>query len=173
MVGPIRVAILTISDRSFRGEREDLGGPAVEKALERIPFPTAVVERTVLPDQRDDIAWNLERIGDSGVADLVFTTGGTGLGPRDVTPQGTLDAADYEVPGIGEAMRAATRAAVPAADLSRATAAVRKRTLVVNLPGSPRGAVECLDVVARLLPHAVATLRGEDHVPASGRGATA
>ena len=171
MESPIRVAILTISDRSFRGEREDLGGPAVERALVRIPAPTVVVERTVLPDQRDDIAWNLGRIADGDVADLVLTTGGTGLGPRDSTPQGTLDAADYEVPGIGEAMRAAIRAAVPEADLSRATAAVRKRTLVVNLPGSPRGAVECLDVVARLLPHAIATLRGEDHVPVAGLSA--
>ncbi len=165
---PIRVAVLTISDRSFRGERADAGGPAVERALEKVPAPTVVVERTLLPDERDDVRWNLERICDSGIADLVLTTGGTGLGPRDCTPQGTLDAADYEVPGIGEAMRAATRAAVPTADLSRATAAVRRRTLVVNLPGSPRGAVECLDVVARLLPHAVATLRGEDHVPAPG-----
>jgi molybdenum cofactor synthesis domain-containing protein len=164
----IRVVILTISDRSFRGERVDAGGPAVERALARIPAPTLVVERTILPDQREDIARSLERIADSGVADLVLTTGGTGLSPRDVTPQGTLDAADYEVPGLGEAMRAATRAALPAADLSRGTAVVRRRTLVVNLPGSPRGAVECLEVVARLLPHAVATLRGEDHVPSSG-----
>lgn len=166
MSEPIRVAVLTISDRSFQGLRPDGGGPAVERALAKIPFATVVVERTVLPDQRDDIAWNIERICDSGAADLVLTTGGTGLGPRDVTPQGTLDAADYEVPGLGEAMRAALRAAVPMTDLSRATAVVRKRTLVVNLPGSPRGAVECLDVVARLLPHAIATLRGEDHAPA-------
>jgi molybdenum cofactor synthesis domain-containing protein len=157
----LRVAILTISDRSFRGEREDRGGPAVAAALTRLVVGVEIVERKTLPDEAVDIEWNLRRIADTGAADLVLTTGGTGLAPRDVTPQATLAAVDYEVPGLGEAMRAATRAALPAAVLSRQVAGVRGRTLILNLPGSPRGAVECLEVVAGVLPHAVATLRGE------------
>ena len=158
---PPRVAVLTISDRSFRGEREDRGGPAVCAALERLLGEIHVVEQKVLPDEAEDISWNLKRLADTGQADLILTTGGTGLAPRDVTPQATLAVLDYEVPGIPEAIRAATRAALPASILSRAAAGVRGRTLILNLPGSPRGAVECLEVVASVLPHAVATLRGE------------
>jgi len=157
----MRVAVLTVSDSSFRGEREDRGGPAVADAVVRLVAGARVVETRVVPDERSDIEWNLKRLADTGVADVVLTTGGTGLAPRDVTPQATLAVIDYEAPGLAEAMRAATRAAVPAAILSRQVAGVRGRTLVVNLPGSPRGAVECLDVIAPVLPHAVATLRGE------------
>ncbi|HKC24207.1 MAG TPA: MogA/MoaB family molybdenum cofactor biosynthesis protein [Thermoanaerobaculia bacterium] len=153
--------MLTISDRSFRREREDRGGPAVAEAVRRHLPGAEIVETLVLPDERDDIEWNLKRLGDTNGADLVLTTGGTGLAARDVTPQATLAAVDYEAPGLAEAMRAATRAAVPTAILSRQAAGVRGRTLIVNLPGSPRGAVECLEVIAAVLPHAVATLRGE------------
>ena len=162
----MRVALLTISDRSFQGERADQGGPAVESALVRLfgGAETEIVERCVLPDERDDIEWHLRRLADGDLADLVLTTGGTGLSPRDVTPQATLAIVDYEVPGLGEAMRASTRAAVPTAILSRQVAGVRARTLILNLPGSPRGAVECLDVVASVLPHALATLRGHADV---------
>lgn len=157
----MRVAILTISDRSYHGERADKGGPAVADAVARLLPGAVVVEQTILPDERDDIAWNLKRLADTGAADLVLTTGGTGLSPRDVTPQATLDVLDYEVPGLAEVMREATRASVPTAILSRQVAAVCGRTLIVNLPGSPRGAVECLGAVASVLGHAVATLRGE------------
>ena len=157
----MRVAILTISDRSYHGERADKGGPAVADAVARLLAGAVVVEETILPDERDDIAWNLKRIADTGAADLVLTTGGTGLSPRDVTPQATLDVLDYEVPGLAEVMREATRASVPTAILSRQIAAVCGRTLIVNLPGSPRGAVECFEAVAYVLGHAVATLRGE------------
>ncbi len=157
----MRVAILTISDRSYDGEREDKSGPAVADGVARLLAGAVVVEQTILPDEREDIAWNLKRLADTDAADLVLTTGGTGLSPRDVTPQATRDVVDYEVPGLGEVMREATRGAVPTAILSRQVAAVCGRTLIVNLPGSPRGAVECLEAVASVLGHAVATLRGE------------
>lgn len=157
----MRVAVLTISDRSYHGERADKTGPAVAEAVRRLLPGASIVEQTILPDEKDDIEWNLKRIADTASADLVLTAGGTGLSPRDVTPQATQAIAGYEVPGIGELMRAATRAALPVAILSRQVAAVRERTLVVNLPGSPRGAVECLEAVVEVLPHAVTTLRNE------------
>jgi len=157
----VRVAVLTISDRSYHGERADKTGPAVAEAVRRLLPGASIVEQTILPDERSDIEWNLKRIADTASADLVLTAGGTGLSPRDVTPQATQAIANYEVPGIGELMRAATRAALPVAILSRQVAAVRERTLIVNLPGSPRGAVECLEAVADVLPHAVTTLRNE------------
>jgi molybdopterin adenylyltransferase len=157
----VRVAVLTISDRSYHGERADKTGPAVAEAVLRLLPGASVVEQTILPDEKGDIEWNLKRLADTSAADLVLTAGGTGLSPRDVTPQATQAVAGYEVPGIAEAMRAATRAALPSAILSRQVAAVRERTLVVNLPGSPRGAVECLEAVADVLGHAVATLRDE------------
>jgi len=157
----VRVAVLTISDRSYHGERADKTGPALAAAVRRLLPGASIVEQTILPDERSDIEWNMKRIADTASADLVLTAGGTGLSPRDVTPQATQAIAGYEVPGIGELMRAATRAALPVAILSRQVAAVRERTLIVNLPGSPRGAVECLEAVAEVLPHAVTTLRNE------------
>lgn len=157
---PLRVAVLTVSDRSFRGEREDRGGPAVADAARRL-LGAEVVETRVVPDEKDDVAWNLARLADAEHVDLVLTTGGTGISPRDVTPEATRAVVTIELPGIAEAMRAAGRAALPSAMLSRQVAGVRGRTLVVNLPGSPRGAVECLEAVAAALPHAVSVLRGD------------
>ncbi len=168
----MRVAVLTISDRCARGERGDKGGPAVAEAAGRLITGAEVVKRKILPDDRAAIEVELTHLADGGAADLVLTTGGTGLSPRDVTPQATRAVVDYEVPGLAEAMRAATRAAVPSAILSRQVAGVRKRTLVVNLPGSPKGAVECLEAIASVLPHAVATLRneaGDEHPGPSAR----
>ncbi|HEX7578927.1 MAG TPA: MogA/MoaB family molybdenum cofactor biosynthesis protein [Thermoanaerobaculia bacterium] len=163
----MRVAILTVSDRSFRGEREDEGGPAVARAAVRL-LSAVVVETAIVPDEKDDITWHLRRLADTQAADLILTTGGTGLAPRDVTPQATLAAIDYAVPGLAEQMRAETRVAVPTAVLARQVVGVRERTLIVNLPGSPRGAVECLEAIAAVLPHAVASLRGEVLHPVSG-----
>ena len=171
MSAPPRVAVLTVSDRSFRGEREDRGGPAVADAARRL-LGAEVVEARVVPDEKDDIAWNIARYADNEHVDLVLTTGGTGLTLRDVTPEATRSVVAFEVPGLPEAMRAASRAALPSAMLSRQAAGVRGKTLVLNLPGSPRGAVECLEAVAAALPHAVAMLRGEgsdDHPAAVDR----
>ena len=135
-MSPIRVAVLTVSDRSFRGEREDRGGPAVVQALHRLLGGLEIVETRIVPDEEDDIAWNLRRLAETDAADLVVTTGGTGLSPRDVTPQATLSVIDYQVPGLAEAMRAETRVTVATAVLARQVAGVRERTLIVNLPGS-------------------------------------
>lgn len=160
MTAPLRVAVLTVSDRSARGEREDRGGPAVAEAARRL-LGAEVVEAQVVPDEKDDIVWHLTRFADNVLADLVLTTGGTGISERDVTPEATRSVISLELPGLAEAMRAASRAALPSAMLSRQVAGIRGKTLVVNLPGSPRGAVECLEAIAAALPHAVAMLRGE------------
>ncbi|MBK6405557.1 MAG: molybdopterin adenylyltransferase [Holophagales bacterium] len=160
MSAPLGVAVLTVSDRSFRGEREDRGGPAVADAARSL-LGADVVELLVVPDEKDDIAWNLTRLADNVRVDLVLTTGGTGISERDVTPEATRAVITRELPGLGEAMRAASRTALPTAMLSRQVAGIRGKTLVVNLPGSPRGAVECLEAIAAALPHAVAMLRGD------------
>ena len=160
MSEPLRVAVLTVSDRSFRGEREDRGGPAVANAARRL-LGADVVEVRIVPDEKDDVAWQLTRLADNEHVDLVLTTGGTGISDRDVTPEATRSVLSFEIPGLPEAMRAASRAALPSAMLSRQVAGVRGKTLVVNLPGSPSGAVECLEAIAAVLPHAAAMLRGE------------
>ena len=127
-----------------------------------LPAEFDVVLERVLPDERALLETLLRDLCDRGVAECVVTCGGTGLTQRDITPQATLAIADYEVPGLGEAMRAASVAHVPTAMLSRAVAVVRRRTLIVNLPGSPKGARETLAVIAPVLPHALALLAGDD-----------
>jgi len=145
----MRIAILTVSDRSARGEREDATGPAIEAALNR----AHVVERLIVPDEQAEIEAVLEKWCDEGVADLVITNGGTGLSPRDVTPEATQAVIERNVPGLPEAMRA--KSPTPFAYLSRQVAGIRNGTLIVNLPGSPKAATECLEAIADILEHAV------------------
>ena len=150
-------AVLTVSDRASRGEFEDRAGPAVAALLRAAGFEVAAP--AVLPDDAERISAWLRARADEDDAALVVTAGGTGLTPRDRTPQATEAVLDYRVEGIAEAMRAASIAVVPTAMLSRAVAVVRGRTLILNLPGSERGATENLEVVLPVLAHAVAQLR--------------
>jgi len=165
---PARTAlVLTASDRSAEGEREDTSGDDVARRLEEIGFR---VERMIVPDERGRIERALAAA--SVRHPLIVTTGGTGLTPRDVTPQATLAVVDYEVPGLAEAMRAAGRLKTPFADLSRGVVGVRDRSLIVNLPGSPKGALENLEAILPALDHALETLAGP-HDHAGGPGADA
>lgn len=157
----IRLAIVTVSDKASRGERDDAGGPAIREALASIGVEVAEVEYAVVADDEHQIAEALFHLTQRPDVDLVLTTGGTGLAPRDVTPQSTLRAIDYEVPGIAEAMRAASLRVTPAGMLSRGVAGVRQRTLIINLPGNPKAVRENLAAIAAALPHAISTLRGE------------
>ena len=158
-------AVVTASDGTAGGTREDTSGPAVSSLLAEAGFD--VVAREVVPDDLDAIAAVLRRLADDGLA-LVCVTGGTGLGPRDVTPEATRAVIDREVPGLAEAMRAVGRASTPMADLSRGIVGLRGATLIVDLPGSPRGATESLAAIVEVLPHALDLAAGDtvSHPPA-------
>lgn len=157
-MNPIRAAIVILSDKGFAGQREDLSGPALRELLEGHAEITA---QLLLPDDRDQIAAALVKLCDENVADVVLTSGGTGFTPRDVTPEATLDVVERLAPGIPEAMRAHSMRITNRAMLSRAAAGIRGRTLIINLPGSPKAVRECMEIVLPVLPHAVETLRGE------------
>jgi molybdenum cofactor synthesis domain-containing protein len=155
----IRVGILTVSDRCSRGEREDKSGDAIRKIMSQ--FGTRVVDYAIVPDNKDNIMGKLIEWSDKGGVDLIITTGGTGLAPRDVTPEATLDVIDRIVPGFSEAIRAKGIKKTPHAMLSREVSGVRGETLIVNLPGSPKAVRESLPVILPALPHAIEVIKGE------------
>lgn len=157
----MRVAVLTISDSVTKGEREDLSGPAVVAFCRGLGWE--ITSALHVSDDPANIREQLRAVADSGRVDVLLTTGGTGIGPRDNTPEATQAVADLIVPGLSEEMRRKGLEKTPTAILSRGTAAVRTKTLIVNLPGSPKGAVESLEAVAYLLPHAVKVLHGARH----------
>ena len=155
----IRFGILTLSDRSSRGERQDSSGPALAALIEAEQW--SVVKHEILPDDELAIREILVSWTDSRDMDVILTTGGTGFSPRDVTPEATRAVIDREAPGLAEAMRTASLKVTPHAMLSRIVTGIRRQTLIVNLPGSPKGAVENLQVIVPVLPHAVQLLRGD------------
>lgn len=157
----MKVAILTVSDSCAKGVAEDTTGPGIAEAL--LADGAEIIELTVIPDDRERIRSELVRLSDEVGADVVFTNGGTGLGPRDVTPEATEAVLDRRAPGITEAMRSGSLSHTPRAMLSRAMAGLRGRTLIINLPGSPRGARECLAIMLPVLPHALAMISGGGH----------
>ena len=156
---PMRAAVVTASDKASAGLREDASGPLLVQLL--MELGVNVLPAYVVPDEQAQMEALLSSLADGGELDLILTTGGTGLAPRDHTPEATLAVADKLVPGIAEAMRAASLSVTPHAMLSRAVAAVRKKTLIINMPGSPKACREHFAVVAPALDHAVETLRGE------------
>jgi len=157
----MRVAILTVSDSVSRGTSEDRSGPAVAERCKALGWE--VVSKEICADDRDRIEGFLKTVADSRGADLILTTGGTGLGPRDVTPEATMNLAERLIPGFAEQMRAEGMKKMPRAIMSRAVAGIRGTTIIINLPGSPKGAVESLDAIATLLPHAIEVLHGHHH----------
>jgi molybdopterin adenylyltransferase len=152
----MRIAILTVSDRSARGERPDSSGPALATVVREQGW--SVARQLILADEKEILRDTLAVWADSGEFDLILTTGGTGFSPRDVTPEATLAVIERAAPGLAEAMRADSLRFTPHAMLSRAVAGIRARTLIVNLPGSPKAAVENLQVLIPVLPHAVQLL---------------
>ena len=161
----LRVGILTLSDRSASGERADTSGPALAELIRAQNW--LVTKQMILPDDESAIRATLIEWADSREVDVILTTGGTGFAPRDVTPEATRAVVEREAPGLAEAMRAESLKKTPHAMLSRAVAGIRGRTLIINLPGSPKGALENLQTILPVLPHAVQLLTDDPGSEAS------
>lgn len=155
---PLRVAVITSSDKGYAGEREDKSGPAIAQMMQNAGY--TVVETMILPDEKEMLKENMARICDENRADLILTTGGTGFAPRDVMPEATKEISQREVPGIPEAMRAYSLQFTGRAMLSRAAAGIREKTLIVNMPGSPKAVGECLEYILPHLEHGLDILTG-------------
>ena len=156
----MRAAVVTVSDRSFRGERPDVSGPVLKALLESVG--AEVAETTVVPDDPAVIAQALIRLADEVRCELIFTTGGTGLSPRDTTPEATKQVIDKDVPGMAEALRQESLKKTPFAMLSRGIVGARGQTMILNFPGSPKAVKECFAVIEPVLAHAVKLLRDEN-----------
>lgn len=154
----LTVSILTISDKGARGQRYDESGQIIRDIFSELD--SEIVNYEIVPDERDVICRKLAEWADSGDTDIIVTTGGTGLGERDITPEATMAVVDRLVPGLAEAMRAESLSKTPMAMLSRATAGIRGRSLIINLPGSPKAVRECLEVVLPAIPHAIDIIKG-------------
>jgi molybdopterin adenylyltransferase len=166
-----KLGILTISDKASQGKRPDKSGPLIKDSFSA--SDCELVRYEVIPDEKDAIAKKLAQWADEGAMDIILTTGGTGLAPRDVTPEATLSVVDKEVPGLAEMMRVKSFAITPNAMLGRAVAGVRKQCLIINLPGSPKAVAECLEVIKPVLPHAVDVIKDrvpEHTMPIEGKG---
>jgi molybdenum cofactor synthesis domain-containing protein len=162
---PVRAAVVTVSDKGFAGERDDVSGPLLARMLtER---GTEVVEQAIVPDERDQIEGALLRLAHNPAVELVITTGGTGPAPRDVTPEATDAVIERRLPGVAEILRLEGYRKTPFAVISRGVAGIRCNTLIINLPGSPKAVREGMQVLTPILPHAIKMLRGRDieHAP--------
>ena len=157
----IKAAVLTVSDSCAQGKREDLSGQTIRDILAESKFE--ICEKKIVADDHQTIANELKYFSDKTDVDMVFTTGGTGLGPRDVTPEATESVCEKMVPGLGEVMRAEGVKKTRNAVLSRSTAGIRNNTLIINLPGSPKAVRQCLEIILDILPHAVDMMLGGGH----------
>lgn len=156
----MKAAVITASDRGYRGEREDLSGPAIVTMLEAAGYE--VVRSVMLPDDQEMLAREMRLIADDGLAELLLTTGGTGFSPRDCTPEATKSVIEKDVPGIPEAMRAYSMKLTNRAMLSRAAAGIRGKTLIINMPGSPKAVRECLEFILPVLEHGLGIMLGTE-----------
>lgn len=156
---PFWAAVITLSDKGYAGEREDKSGPLIKERLEEAGFE--VIETLIMPDDGKLLAADLMRLSDQRQPDLILTTGSTGFSPRDIAPETTKAVADKDAPGIAEAIRAHSMKITPRAMLSRGVSVIRKKTLIINLPGSPKACSEALDCIMETLPHGLEVLRGE------------